>query len=67
VLLIIFMVTAPIIQQGVEVSLPRVHAAPLPGKEQQFVISITARRRHLPERHQAEARRSHGQVAGDFA
>ena len=41
VLLIIFMVTAPIIQQGVEVSLPKVKAAALPGKEEQFVVSIT--------------------------
>ncbi|HXW84338.1 MAG TPA: protein TolR [Candidatus Binataceae bacterium] len=41
VLLVIFMVTAPIIQQGVEVNLPKVKAAPLPGKEEQFVVSIT--------------------------
>jgi biopolymer transport protein TolR len=41
VLLVIFMVTAPIIQQGVEVSLPKVKAAALPGKEEQFVVSIT--------------------------
>ncbi len=41
VLLVIFMVTAPIIQQGVEVALPKVTAAALPGKEQQFVVSIT--------------------------
>ena len=41
VLLIIFMVTAPIILQGVEVSLPKVRAAALPGEEQQFVVSIT--------------------------
>jgi biopolymer transport protein TolR len=41
VLLIIFMVTAPIIQQGVEVSLPSVKAQALPGKEEQFVVSIT--------------------------
>lgn len=41
VLLVIFMVTAPIIQQGVEVSLPRVKASALAGKEQQFVVSIT--------------------------
>jgi biopolymer transport protein TolR len=41
VLLIIFMVTAPIIQQGVQVNLPKVKAAALPGKEEQFVISIT--------------------------
>jgi biopolymer transport protein TolR len=41
VLLVIFMVTAPMIQQGVEVSVPRVRASALPGKEEQFVVSIT--------------------------
>jgi biopolymer transport protein TolR len=41
VLLIIFMVTAPIIQQGVQVALPKVKAAALPGKEEQFIVSIT--------------------------
>ena len=41
VLLVIFMVTAPIIQQGVEVNVPKVRAAPLPGEEQQFIVSIT--------------------------
>jgi biopolymer transport protein TolR len=41
VLLVIFMVTAPIIQQGVQLNLPKVKAAPLPGSEQQFVVSIT--------------------------
>ncbi|HXN87332.1 MAG TPA: biopolymer transporter ExbD, partial [Candidatus Binataceae bacterium] len=38
VLLIIFMVTAPIIQQGVEVSIPKVKAAALKSKEEEFVI-----------------------------
>ncbi len=41
VLLVIFMVTAPIIQQGVQVSLPKVKAQALAGKEEQFVVSIT--------------------------
>jgi len=41
VLLVIFMVTAPIIQQGVDVSLPKVKAEALPGKDEQFVVSIT--------------------------
>jgi biopolymer transport protein TolR len=40
-LLVIFMVTAPIIQQGVEVNIHKVRAAALPGEEQQFVVSIT--------------------------
>ncbi|MHB8383045.1 MAG: protein TolR [Candidatus Binataceae bacterium] len=41
VLLVIFMVTAPIIQQGVQVTLPKVKAEALSGKEDQFVVSIT--------------------------
>ena len=41
VLLIIFMVTAPIIQQGVEVSIPKVKAGALKSNEQEFVVSIT--------------------------
>ena len=41
VLLIIFMVTAPIIQQGVEVSIPKVKAEALKSNEQEFVVSIT--------------------------
>jgi biopolymer transport protein TolR len=44
VLLIIFMVTAPIIQQGVQVDLPKVKAASLPTKEQPFIVSITKSR-----------------------
>jgi biopolymer transport protein ExbD len=35
------MVTAPIIQQGVEVSIPKVKAAALKSNEQEFVVSIT--------------------------
>src|ERR1700726_2542898 len=41
VLLIIFMVTAKTIQQGIQVTLPSVKAEALPGKEEQFVVSIT--------------------------
>ncbi len=40
VLLVIFMVTAPILQQGVNINLPRVKAASLSGEEQQLVVSI---------------------------
>jgi len=41
VLLVIFMVTAPILQQGVNINLPKVKAAPLTGEEQQLVVVIT--------------------------
>jgi len=44
VLLIIFMVTAPLIQQGVEVSLPEVRAQPVKAEEQKLVLSVKADR-----------------------
>jgi biopolymer transport protein TolR len=40
VLLVIFMVTAPMLQQGVEVDLPKATAAPLRGSSEQIVISV---------------------------
>jgi biopolymer transport protein TolR len=42
VLLIIFMVTAPLIQQGVEVSLPEARAKAVEAEEQKLVLSIRA-------------------------
>ncbi len=42
VLLIIFMVTAPLIQQGVEVSLPEARAKAVEAEEQKLVLSIKA-------------------------
>src|SRR6266446_2508715 len=41
VLLVIFMITAPILQQGVNVDLPQVAAGPLEGKDEQLVVVIT--------------------------
>jgi biopolymer transport protein TolR len=46
VLLIIFMVTAPLIQQGVKVNLPQAKAAPVEAKETKIVLSID-RERHI--------------------
>ncbi len=45
VLLIIFMVTAPLIQQGVKVNLPETKAAPVEATEKKLVVSIDAGRR----------------------
>jgi len=42
VLLVIFMVTAPILQQGVTVNLPETRAAALDGQEQPLVVGVTA-------------------------
>lgn len=41
VLLVIFMVTAPILQQGVSVDLPRVRAGALKGDDVQLVVTVT--------------------------
>jgi len=42
VLLVIFMVTAPILQQGVSVDLPQVKAGALASDEVQLVVSVAA-------------------------
>jgi biopolymer transport protein TolR len=44
VLLIVFMVTAPLIQQGVEVKLPETRAQPVKAEEQKLVLSVKANR-----------------------
>lgn len=40
VLLVIFMVTAPILQQGITVNLPKVRAGALSGEEIQLVVNV---------------------------
>ena len=45
VLLIIFMVTAPMLQQGVDVDLPAVNARELPLDADQLIVSVTRDRR----------------------
>ena len=40
VLLVIFMVTAPILQQGVELELPKETIAPIEGEGEQLIVSI---------------------------
>jgi biopolymer transport protein TolR len=44
VLLIVFMVTAPLIQQGVEVKLPQARAQPVKSEEQKLVLSVKSDR-----------------------
>ena len=41
VLLVIFMVTAPIIQQGVQVNLPQAKAGAIQGQEDPLVVTVT--------------------------
>ena len=46
VLLIIFMVTAPLMNQGVEIDLPQAAAQPLEGAEDQLMLSIDRELNH---------------------
>jgi biopolymer transport protein TolR len=43
VLLIIFMVTAPMMMQGVDVSLPRTSTQPIRTEEERLVVTVTAK------------------------
>jgi len=45
VLLIIFMVTAPLIQQGVKVNLPETKAAPVEASDKKIVVSVDINKR----------------------
>lgn len=48
VLLVIFMVTAPLLKQGVEVDLPQANNDPVPSSEQQaIIVSINAQGEHF--------------------
>jgi biopolymer transport protein TolR len=51
VLLIIFMVTAPLMTTGMSVELPRVDAPPLPSAEKQMVLSINAKGEYFINKH----------------
>lgn len=43
VLLIIFMVTAPMMQQGMDVDLPQTTSQPMEGQEERLVVTINAK------------------------
>jgi biopolymer transport protein TolR len=44
VLLIIFMVTAPMMQQGIDVDLPQTTSRAIPGQEERLIITINGKR-----------------------
>ncbi len=41
VLLIIFMITAPMLQMGVDVDLPKISTKPMPSEEERVVVTLT--------------------------
>lgn len=54
VLLIIFMVTAPMLQKGIDVDLPKVAAKDIPTKEEKLVLTITKKRKIFINEHAVE-------------
>ena len=67
VLLIIFMITAPLLTQGIKVELPKANAEPLNARAvnnlEPLVLSIDARGRLHPQRRRHQ-RHADGQPAG---
>ena len=47
VLLIIFMVTAPLLLQGVQVDLPQANSAPTPKQEEPLIISVDVNKQYF--------------------
>ena len=57
VLLIIFMVTAPMLQQGIDVNLPKVAAKDIPSREEKLVLTITKKGEIYIDEHPVELSR----------
>ena len=55
VLLIIFMVTAPLMTTGMTVELPHADAAPLPSADKQMVLSITSDQKYFINKNEIQA------------
>ncbi len=56
VLLVIFMVTAPLLTVGVQVDLPKTHAASISGKDEPLVITVNAQGRLFLQETEIEQR-----------
>ena len=67
VLLIIFMVTAPILQQGVASTCRRSPPAPLAGEEEQLVVNVAKGGQVFLNDTRDDARATHGEARGDRA
>jgi len=52
VLLIIFMITAPMLQMGVDVDLPRITTKPMPSEEERVVVTLTKERKFFIDKYE---------------
>ena len=55
VLLIIFMVTAPMMKQGVEVNLPKAATTAVKGEDEQLVLTMTKAKKYFLGKHEIPA------------
>ncbi len=63
VLLIIFMVTAPMMTQGVDVKLPESSAPAIPTEEERLVVSVTQERKIFINDNQVDMQELEGKLA----
>lgn len=52
VLLIIFMITAPMLQMGVDVELPKITTKPMPSEEERVVVTLTKERKFFIDKYE---------------
>ncbi len=52
VLLIIFMITAPMLQMGVDVDLPKITTKPMPSEEERVVVTLTKERKFFIDKYE---------------
>ncbi|KAF0220812.1 MAG: biopolymer transport protein [Geobacteraceae bacterium] len=67
VLLVIFMVTAPMMQQGVQVNLPKTQAKSLPSQEETVIVSIDKGNRIFIDKNEIPLGDLQSRLSGIFA
>ena len=63
VLLIIFMITAPMMQHGMNIDIPKVTTKPMATKDEPQILNVTKDQRLNPERKEARSERPEGRHA----
>lgn len=67
VLLIVFMVTAPLMQQGVDVNLPKATTGAIKSQQEPFILTITAAKKILISKNEIPLKELGKKLAGIFS
>lgn len=62
VLLIIFMITAPMLQMGVDVDLPKTTTKPMPTEEERMVVTLTKERKVFIDKYEVPREQVRGRL-----